>query len=137
MKPGVYITVDVECSMGGAWSSADLRPVSPARAMMGEYGEKRLGIPLICDILEDSGLTATFFVDPFAEEQAHPGKTGPVCEYLVERGQDVQLHIHPNHKHYGMKQQGQPHPFTDMMADLEPAWQRQLLEEGAERSERW
>jgi hypothetical protein len=26
MKPGVYITVDFECSMGGAWANPALRP---------------------------------------------------------------------------------------------------------------
>jgi peptidoglycan/xylan/chitin deacetylase (PgdA/CDA1 family) len=137
MKPGVYITVDVECSMGGAWADPALRPVPPARAMMGEYGQRRLGVPLITEILDGSGLKATFFVETFAEEQGYPGQTEPVCQYLVDRGQDVQLHIHPNHKHYGQKQKGLPYVFTDDFSAVSPQEQLDLLAEGAARIAAW
>jgi len=137
MKRGVYITFDVECSMGGAWRREDLRPVPASRAIMGEYGGRKLGLPLICDTLAEHGLSATFFVEAFLEEQGHPGQMEDVCRYLLDRGQDVQLHIHPNHYHYGLKQQGKPHPYTDGLADLEPQAQRDLLAEGCERLERW
>jgi len=137
MKRGVFVTVDVECSMGGAWGDGKLRPVPPSRAMMGRYDDRQLGVPLICDILAGSGLAATFFVEPFAEEQGNPGQTEPVCHFLLDQGQDVQLHVHPNGKHYGLKQQGKPFPFTDQLADLEPDAQRALLAEGCDRMERW
>jgi len=137
LKRGVYITVDVECSMGGAWGDDALRPVPPSRAMMGEYGDRRLGVPRITEILGRYGLAATFFVETFAEEQGHPGQTEPVCRHLLDAGQDVQLHIHPNHKHYGLHRSGLPYPFTDSMAELPPEKQRELLEEGAERLATW
>jgi len=137
MKPGVYLTVDVECSMGGAWANPALRPVPPVRGMMGEYGQQRLGVPLITDILNRCGLAATFFVEAFAEEQGHPGQTEPVCEHLLDRGQDVQLHIHPNHKHYGQKQKGLPYVFTDDFSAVSPQEQLDLLAEGAARLARW
>lgn len=137
MPPGVFLTIDVECSMGGAWRDERLRPVPPSRAMMGQYGPRQFGVPLICDILRVSGLSATFFVDPFAEEQGYPGQTEPVCQFLLDRGQDVQLHVHPNHRHYGLKQQGKPYPFTDDLAALPPEAQRELLGEGRRRIERW
>ncbi|NLV30790.1 MAG: polysaccharide deacetylase, partial [Acidobacteria bacterium] len=86
MQPGVLITFDVECSMGGAWQNPDLRPVPPRLGMMGEYGGRRLGIPLICDILERSRLGATFFVEPFNDELGWPGETEPVVRHLAERG---------------------------------------------------
>jgi len=69
MKPGVFITVDVECGMGGAWGDDALRPVPPPRAMMGEYRDRQSGLPLICDIFDSYGLTATFFLDPLVDEQ--------------------------------------------------------------------
>jgi peptidoglycan/xylan/chitin deacetylase (PgdA/CDA1 family) len=137
MKPGVFITIDVECSMGGAWGDENLRPVHPSRAMMGEYGDEQLGVPLICRFLKDCGLAATFFVETFAEEQGNLGQTEPVCHFLLQSGQDIQLHVHPNHKHYGLKQQGKPFPFTDGLADLDPDAQRALLAEGCERLDRW
>jgi hypothetical protein len=137
MNPGVYITFDVECSMGGAWGDERLRPVSPERAVWGRYGPSELGLPLIVGILDRHALAATFFVEPFADEQGYPGTMEPVCRYLLDHGQDVQLHVHPNHKHYGLKQQGKPFPFTDQFPDLPATEQLALLEEGAQRLERW
>ncbi len=137
MKPGVFITVDVECSMGGAWADPALRPVPPVRAVMGHYGHHEYGVPRIVDILKASGLAATFFVETFAEEQGHPGQTEPVCRYLMDGGQDVQLHIHPNHKHYGQKQKGQRYVFTDDFCAVSPQEQLDLLAEGAARLARW
>lgn len=136
-QPAVYITFDVECSMGGAWGDPRLKPVTPSRAIWGEYGDQKLGIPLVVDILKEHGLAATFFVDAFTEDQGFEGLTEPVCSYLLDQGQDVQLHIHPNKKHYKMKMQGLDHPFADNIADLPPESQLALLQEGSERLQRW
>jgi len=133
MKPGVYITIDVECSMGGAWNNPTLKPVPPSRAIMGHYGHDSFGVPLIVDILNQHNLNATFFVEPFNDELGYPGQTKSVCDYLLDHAQDVQLHIHPNHKHYGLHKASQPYKWTDNIAELEPDTQRALLAEGAER----
>ncbi|MDF1552154.1 MAG: polysaccharide deacetylase family protein [Deferrisomatales bacterium] len=137
MNPSVYLTFDVECSMGGAWQNPALQPIPPHRGMLGRYGDKAYGVPLICDLLDRYGLQATFFVEPFNDELGHPGETEPVCRYLVGRGQDVQLHVHPNHVHYGLHREGKPHPRTDQMADLPRQRQAEILADGAERLERW
>lgn len=137
MKHGVYITFDVECSMGGAYARKELRPVPPSRAMLGEYGRRRMGTPLITEILNDNGLAATFFVDPFAQEQGYPGQTQGVVEALLRGGQDVQLHIHPCNRYYELFRQGKPFPPTDELDDLTPAQQSDLLGEGSRRLEAW
>ena len=137
MTRGVYITIDVECSMGGAWGRPDVRPVPPSRAIMGEYGRRRMGLPMIVDIMERQGLAGTFFVEPFAAEQGHPDTMAPICEYLTERGQDVQLHVHPNHRHYGRSREGKDFRFNDNIAELDLDEQCELLAEGADRLERW
>lgn len=137
LRPGVFITFDVECSMGGAWGNPALKPVRPARAIWGEYDGQPLGLPLIVDILRKHDLAGTFFVEAFIEEQGYPGEAERVCTYLLDHGQDVQLHIHPNHKHYGMMRRGEPHPRNDNIADLPPEAQFALLQEGAERLARW
>jgi peptidoglycan/xylan/chitin deacetylase (PgdA/CDA1 family) len=138
VKPGVFLTFDVECSMGGAWrGNGKLRPVPPSRAVWGDYGNGDLGMPLIVEILRQYGLVGTFFVEAFIEEQGYPGEAEQICDYLLDHGQDVQLHIHPNHKHFGLKQQGRPYPFTDYMADLGPGDQLALLQEGSDRIDRW
>jgi hypothetical protein len=101
--------------------------------MMGQYGDQFFGVPLIVEILKRNILAATFFMEPFNDELGHPGQTEPVCQYLLDHGQDVQLHIHPNHKHYGLSRASLPHPQTDNIADLSSEQQRDLLAEGARR----
>jgi peptidoglycan/xylan/chitin deacetylase (PgdA/CDA1 family) len=137
MTPGVFITFDVECGMGGAWGAPTRKPVAPARGVWGDYGSQQLGLPWIVQILERNGLAATFFVECFMEEQGYPGEGERICEYLLDHGQDVQLHVHPIHKHYGLKQQGLPAPFTDDIADLPPTDQAAMLHEGSDRIRRW
>jgi len=137
VKCGVFVTFDVECSMGGAWSDPNLKPVPPARAVWGQYDGKEFGLRLIVQILEQEGLAATFFVEAFTDDQGFPGETERICHYLLDHGQDVQLHIHPNHKHYGLKLQGKSYPFEDNIADLPSRDQLAMLQEGSDRIERW
>jgi len=137
MKPGVFITVDVECSMGGAFEDPARRPVPPARAIMGDYGGRQMGIPLITDILSASRLPATFFLEPFIEEQGYPGEAEPIAKYLAARGQDVQLHIHPCYSFYALHRRGLPYPRTDNFADLPAEEAERLIREGARRIAAW
>ena len=136
-QPGVFITFDVECSMGGAWGDPSLKPISPRLGMMGQYGDKQLGIPLICNILSRYDLKATFFLEPFNDELGYPGETEPVVQHLLDHGQDIQLHVHPNHVHYGLHREGKPYTRTDQLADLDPDWQREIIAGGADRLEQW
>ena len=53
--------------MGGAWGT-DLKPIPPSRGMMGQYGSRQFGIPLICEILNRYDVKATFFMEPFNDE---------------------------------------------------------------------
>lgn len=135
--PGIFMTFDVECSMGGAWGNPHLKPISPRQGMIGEYDGKKLGIPLICDILSRNDLKATFFLEPFNDDLGWPGETEPVARYLVAHGQDVQLHVHPNHVHYGLHKAGKPFKKTDQMADLSREWQTELMVRGADLLESW
>jgi len=123
--------------MGGAWKDPSLKPVSPRFGMMGDYGGQQLGIPLICDILRRSNIQATFFLEPFNEELGWPGETEPVVNYLLQQQQDIQLHIHPNHIHYGQYRSGEKYVRTDQMADLDIATQKQMIVAGAELLENW
>lgn len=133
MTPGVYITVDVECSMGGAWDCDQLRPVPPSRGMMGQYGDRAFGVPLIVQILREYGLAGTFFLEPFNDELGHPDQTEPVCRFLLDRGQDIQLHVHPNHVHYGQKLRGEAYVTCDQIGELEGQQQEELVRAGIER----
>jgi peptidoglycan/xylan/chitin deacetylase (PgdA/CDA1 family) len=133
----VYITFDVECSMGGAWDDPSVRCVPPSRGIYGDAGRRQLGIPLICEMLNREGLEATFFVESFIDEQGYPGEGAGVCEFLLDAGQDVQLHIHPNHWHYKLDREGKDAPRTDQIAELPADAQREMLTAGADRLEGW
>lgn len=137
MKRGVFITFDVECSMGGAFEDSRLRPVPPSRAVMGEYGDRKMGLPLITEILRENGLAATFFMEVFSEEQGYPGEAQRACQLLLDCGQDIQLHIHPCYYYYSRHARKLPYPATDDMSDLTPAQQRELLAEGCRRLVKW
>lgn len=137
LKPGVFITVDVECSMGGAWIDPNVNPVPPLRGIMGQFGYRQLGLPLIVQTLCEHSLAGTFFIEAFNEDLGYDGQTQPICEMLMDRGQDVQLHIHPNHRHFALHRKGLPFIFTDYIADLPSAAQSPLLEEGCRRLEQW
>ena len=137
INPGVFLTFDVECSMGGAWGDPSLKPIPPRLGMMGEYGGQSYGLPLICDILNRNNLKATFFVEPFNAALGYPEETEPIVQYLLERGQDIQLHVHPNHVHYGLYKSGKPYQQTDQMADLDREWQKEIIQRGAALLEQW
>jgi hypothetical protein len=137
MKPGVFITFDVECGMGGAFGDPALRPVPPARAVWGQYGGREMGLPLITDILRRHGLAATFFVEVFSDEQGYPGEAARACRYLIDRGQDVQLHVHPCYRFYADHVRKLPYLPTDEMSDLPAELQRELLAEGCRRLRDW
>ena len=77
MRPGVYITVDVECGMGGAWEDHSLSAVPPARGMMGQYGNRQLGVPLITEILRElPKVKADFGLDDILDyiRKRNPGR---------------------------------------------------------------
>ncbi len=97
----VYITVDTECSMGGAWVHADRRPLGADRCVFCRDGNKSYGIPFIDAELRRFGLRATFFCEVFAARANGEGDVRAATDFLSRQGHDVQLHIHPTFRHYG------------------------------------
>jgi len=95
-KPvNVYLTVDVECSMGGAWGNAARRPVSPERRMICRNKEGEWGVGFLAAELGRYGFRGTFFTEMFAATVFGEEALRPVVGRLLEAGQDVQLHLHP------------------------------------------
>src|SRR5262249_9947453 len=107
MRTNVYLTVDTEHSMGGAWDNAALRPVPAERHIYCHIGGKDNGIGWICDELERHKFRATFFAEVFCSLVFGVDATRSWCQYLLQHGQDVQLHTHLNYYYYA-KKQGSP-----------------------------
>jgi hypothetical protein len=106
----VYLTVDTECSMGGAWNSPGVEPVGPERAILGRMGPHRYGTPLIMDILEAHGLRGVFFAETFASAVVGDEPLGRAYREILARGHDVQLHLHPVFHYYAGVEQGRIGP---------------------------
>ncbi|OLD62993.1 MAG: hypothetical protein AUI53_00270 [Acidobacteria bacterium 13_1_40CM_2_60_7] len=131
----VFLTIDTECSMGGAWENPSLKPVDSERSVLGKIGSEYYGIPRIMDILEENDLRGTFFVEVFSGlGDLRPGLANAYAQ-IVRRGHDVQLHLHPIHYFYRMAQEGriapdQLPPAKDMIGTFSPELQFEMLQKG-------
>jgi hypothetical protein len=102
----VYITVDTECSLGGAWENPQWKPVGPDRAVLGRVGSQFFGIPLIMDILEEHGLRGTFFSEVLVRDLLGRDELADAYTPIIQRGHDAQLHLHPVFHYYCEVTQG-------------------------------
>ncbi len=137
----VYLTVDTECSMGGAWDSPTREPVGPDRAILGRTGARRYGTPLIMDLLEEHDLRATFFVEVFASAVVGDTALADAYREIIRRGHDAQLHLHPVFRYYAGRKRGlpgaEPPPaHMDQIGSHSPLAQLELLREGVAIFER-
>ncbi len=136
MKTRVYITVDTETSMGGAWASDQLRPLPATRRIFCRIGNADHGIGWICDELARYGMQATFFCETLSNLVLGDDDTRSYLDYLLHRGQDVQLHAHPNFHFYAQwleaRRRGLPFDrsaVSDNLGALALPAQRQILSE--------
>lgn len=103
MRTKLYLTVDVEASMGGAWGDPRLRPVGAERRVFCRTGGKDYGIGWQCRQLRERDLKATFFCEVLSSLVLGEDDTRSYLEFLLEEEQDVQLHVHPNFYFYAEK----------------------------------
>jgi hypothetical protein len=136
MKTKIYFTVDTESSMGGAWDDPARRPVPADRHVFCRVGGREYGIPLIVDLLGRYGFRGTFFVETLATACLGLDDTRSIFDFLLRRGQDVQLHIHPTYHFYAESQKAraegrtyQPPAKSDMIGRLPQDVQLALLSE--------
>ena len=128
-KLRVYITIDTETSMGGAWRDPRNSPVPLDRTVFGEVGSVPYGIPLIMDILEEHGFRGTFFTEVFCAYNVGYPEVERVFRSISERGHDAQLHLHPVQRFYRDFLAGGPKREADLMFELPEEEQRTLIEE--------
>ena len=97
--PGLLLvfTVDTECSV--------LRQPNPDpdsvvdELIFGDFdnGRRPGGIGLHMDLLEHFGFRGSFFVDVLMEFEHGQAALERTVEAIVERGHEVELHVHPEH----------------------------------------
>jgi peptidoglycan/xylan/chitin deacetylase (PgdA/CDA1 family) len=139
MKTNVYLTVDVESSMGGAWRSDALLPVPAERRVFCKIDGIDYGIGWQTDELERRGFRATFFCEVLSTLVLGEADTSSYLEFLLNRGQDVQLHTHPNFYFYAQylacRERGESYDHSarsDSLWRLSSDLQKHLLSQAIE-----
>lgn len=90
----VYYTVDVELWCDG-WSDIDAKfSQAYLRYIMGQTASGTFGLPHQIRILQDHGLSGSFFVEPLFSARFGRQALADIVGMLVAGGQDVQLHLH-------------------------------------------
>jgi hypothetical protein len=132
----VYFTVDTESSIGGAWADPQKRPLKADRHIFCRIGKRDHGIGFITDTLSAYGFRATHFVETLMTLVNGDDDVRSVFEFLLERHQDVQLHVHPTYRFYAESRRAlernqpyQPPPKNDLLSGFDEARQMDLLTE--------
>ena len=134
MKTKVCLTIDTEHSVGGAWGDPTLRPVPSERRIFCRIGGRDHGIGWICDELAKRNLRATFFSEIFGMLVFGKDDTRRWVQYLLDRGQDVQLHTHLNFYYLArhLADPGSAGDRTDDLVSLEPRQRAERIEQACE-----
>jgi len=130
--------------MGGAWRHPDRRPLSTARRVFCRVGQKEYGIPLLVKILGEFGFRGTYFVETLSTRCLGEAEIRAVFDFLLQEGQDVQLHIHPTFRFYAEWQEARtngaayeiPAP-SDLIGHFAEERQMELLAEAADYFKRF
>ncbi len=129
----VYVTVDVECSLPSLSKGGEPRPVGTRERVYGDFGGRRLGIPLIMDMLDAHGFRGTFFCDSCMRYLVGEDEAGKVLSDISARGHDVQLHIHPIFRLWATRNTGSlisRDRWSDDIGALPISLQDDLIKEG-------
>lgn len=127
----VFLTVDTEHSIGGAFRDPALKPVGNDRRIFYKVGKKDYGIPMIMDIAEAHNFCVTFFLEVLNKYYFGENETKAICRYIIGRGHDVQLHLHPNFLNFRTNQPSQ-RQFLDSIYKYPLEMQIKLTRDGKE-----
>jgi len=140
MRTKVFITVDTEFSIGGAFvDPINNKPVG-AQAVLCNIGEEAHGLGFLLDTFSRFGTRATFFVEAF---NTYYFGDQPMREFALRiraAGHDVQLHLHPcwtYFKNADWMDRLKSDPPTDHMTGRSVEQLTEWLSDGIAVFERW
>ena len=91
----LYFTIDTEYEPGfTARHGPASREANFARSIRGQTADGDVGVFYQMDVFDRYGLKAVFFVDPMPALLWGTGAIAEIVEPILERGHDVQLHLH-------------------------------------------
>ena len=136
-NPRVILTVDTEPSIAGALKDPARYSPLLEQPVWGEVNGRSEALGFITETLCRFDLAATFFV-----ETVHTGYFGemamaPYVRHLVDKHQDVQLHIHPVWLNLLRDSPFGDRTFNDDSAALPEHELSELLKQGIEQIQRW
>ncbi|PID78154.1 MAG: hypothetical protein CSB21_01635 [Deltaproteobacteria bacterium] len=129
MRTNVFITIDTETSIGGHFSNPLLKPVGSKKRIYGEVSGKSYGIPLIIKIADSYDVRLTFFVEVLNHYYFGKEEMYNVCDYIMKKGHDVQLHLHPNYLNFKLEDSSSL-KFSDNMSAYDVDTQSEIIKEG-------
>lgn len=95
MKTKVFITIDTEFSIGGAFGApSTLAPIG-AQNVLGTVAGRSEGLGFMLDTFAEFGLPATFFVEALQTAYFGDAPMGDLARRIAAAGHDLQLHLHP------------------------------------------
>lgn len=95
MTTKVFITVDTEFSIGGAFQNpSQKKPVGTPMVMCVKNGKSH-GLGFILDTLKKNDIKATFFVEALNVNFFGYDAMGEIAHLIYSQDQDIQLHLHP------------------------------------------
>lgn len=140
MKTHIFITVDTEFSIAGAFGDpVACQPVGAPTALCRQNGESH-GVGFILETLNACGLKGTFFVEAMNVHYFGDEPMGRIARDIAARGGDVQLHLHPcwgYFKNPAWADELKVSPPNDDIRRRSPDEIRNLLQEGIDTFSRW
>lgn len=131
-------TIDTEISMGGAAKAPGLEPVGPRLRIWGETDRGAYGISRFMDVFDEFELKGVFFFEPVARAVVGAEALEAAARYVVARGHDVELHVHPEFElDLARVQRGEAKSPSKNLFDHALDEQRRYIRESAECLERW
>ena len=95
MKTKVFLTIDTEFSIGGAFLAPQtVQPIGPQNVDCLVAGRSE-GLGHMLDTFARHGLRATFFIEALQTAYFGDAPMGQIAKRIVAAGHDAQLHLHP------------------------------------------
>ena len=95
MRTKVFITIDTEFSIGGAFEAPQTVQPIGAQNVLCEVAGKSEGLGFMLDTFAAHGIRATFFVEALQTAYFGVEPMGTLVGRIAAAGHDLQLHLHP------------------------------------------
>lgn len=140
MQTKVILSVDTEFSIAGTFTDPMHNSPIGLQSVLCEKNGQSHGLGFILDTLDKYNLPATFFVEALNKHYFGYELMGKIAQTIVDRGQDIQLHIHPCWQYFkneNWKDELTRNPPNDDISKRSYQEVENILIEGLETFSQW